>query len=304
MINACSSGEQEQGQQLEYNTTEIEPEIESDSTELSVEVENNFLAFSDRAAKEFPKYFCSELMYELDDYLHEYNNLSTDIEFQSNYEKGIELFSKMYDAFDSPKTEYLLKLKDESEWWSPVDAVLSDLENLEGELGPIVFSCVAECTEMDFIYNQKQLEEKAKTTNGQSDDDFIALSIFNDGDYGCYSCWSWKSWFYPTWDLGGSSLLGEGIMLESIRMYMDFIDKYDNFEIEMKTIKDNYVDELGWTHSYMYSQEKVLAEYEEIFNLNLFSGEDLQKIMDTKTKIEAEDSEIQFDCETGDCSYG
>ncbi len=303
IIVSCGS-ENEQGEQLEFQTTDTEPSEDTISVENDSLFNNPYNAFTDDAAKGFSKYFSPELMSELDAYLLDYNTIKTDDEFQVNYTLGIEMFTKMYQAFYEPKTKYLLDLKEESEWWSPVDVVLEELYELEGEMGPIVFSCVAECTEMDFIYDLSLLEEKAASTNGNADDDFIALSIFNDGEYGCSSCWSWKSWFEPTWDLGGSSLLGEGILLESIEMHMDFNTKYKGYEIHMERMYDTYMNELSWAQSYMHSREEVLKELNDIIEIGLFSGVDLEKILETKAKIEDEKSGVEFDCETGNCSYG
>ena len=107
MFNSCGS-EDEQGEQMEFTSSENEVENDSIEVILENEVMGEFVALSDRAIEGFVPFFSPELMAEMDQYLDEFNNISTDTEFQRNYEKGIELFKKMYSAFYEPQTKYFV----------------------------------------------------------------------------------------------------------------------------------------------------------------------------------------------------
>ena len=97
MFNSCRT-EDEQGEQMEFTSSDVE--VENDSTETIVENELNaeFVALSDGAIEGFVPFFSPELMTEMDQYLNDYNNISTDTDFQKNYEKGIDLFGDKFSA--------------------------------------------------------------------------------------------------------------------------------------------------------------------------------------------------------------
>lgn len=249
-------------------------------------------------------YFTQVLVDRIDKYISAYNTLSTTEEFEKNYHEGMAIFLEMEIQLNDPKTEYMIAKSKEEEDWYPVD-ILSEIEDFNGRLGPIEFSCAAECTALDFLFDLTVLREKAKGTEGDGDDHFMNLVISMEGDYGYAAYPGFKSWFNQTWDLGGSSDIGNETLLGCIQSCQKFEKNYpDLFKNEIAEIHINFVDALVYGYIYSYDQETILGEYDKILKLNFFTSNEKKQIKTHYEEIKTGAEPFQFMCETGDCTYG
>lgn len=76
------------------------------------------------------------------------------------------------------------------------------------------------------------------------------------------------------------------------------------FKTEILKIREDFSDGLIYGSSYMLSKEKVLSEYDKIFELDFFDGTTLIEIKKHYTELQAGGESIEFECETNDCIYG
>lgn len=304
---SCGSGE-ESGKQLEFDASEA-PEHDSLSTDTLSVIQVSEHGITSENRKELAQFFTETLITKLDTFLVHFNTASTDRELQDAYREGNNLFEAMYTEVTEPKTDWLKDKKkaceEESGWWDPIGWVYDEFTGLDGTLGPVVFSCVAECTEIDFTYDQEIFYKKAAATQGNGDDEFFRYTMdiydryWNSGSHG------WPAWFNQTWDYGGSSYVGNDVLIGFIKRQQDYLKKYDLFVGEMAYIKEHMLNELTYPGSYMKTKEEVLKEFDAILKLNFFNKEEKEKIKTTRGKLEAEQEEgIQFDCEHNDCMYG
>jgi hypothetical protein len=259
--------------------------------------------FSIELKADLSDYFSQQVIDELDRFVTSYNSMKTDADFEKMYHDGKNVMTAVYADLDDPKTDYLLKLSGRQEYWSSIE-ILEELQEFNGKLGPLEISCVAECTELDLVFDLTDMREKSKATAGEGDDDFINLVISIEGDYGFAGYYGFKSWYNQTWDYGGSSLIGNDTLLQCIERYMEYEAAYDLFEPELALIYTDFANALQNNNTFNYSQEIILKEYDAILKLNFFKPEDTEKIKEHYKAIKAGGDPFQFECETGECTYG
>ena len=292
---ACANADEQGGGEQKEFITDAAPATDSASVGSAI---------SEALKVELADYYSAAVIEEINRFLTHYNNAKTDTDFEAMYHEGKELMQLMYDKLYEPETDYLLKVSADYEYWSPIE-ILYELQDFNGHLGPLEISCVAECTEIDFLFDLQKMLEKAKQTTGSADDDFLELVIAIEGDYGYAGYPGFKSWFNQTWDYGGSSLIGDETLLDCINMYRKFKEKSNLFTAEMDLIYSDFVDALVYEKTFHYTQETVLGEYEKILQIKkLFKPEDEQKIKEARKAIEIGGDTYQFDCENSDCSFG
>lgn len=296
LFSRCGSGsESEIGTQKEF-TTESAPEEDT----LVIPA----VGITAEIRLELEKYFSTDLCVKIENYVSDFDTLSSDAAFQNNYREGRNISDEMTEQLNKPVTSYLKKLAKGKEYWYPVDEIFGDLEIFSDQLGPLVISCVAECTEIDMTYDLLKMQRKAQETLGNADDDFMKLLVSIDGEFGYAGCVGFKSWFNQTWDLGGSSLLGDGQLLSIIKATIQYKKNHKLFNEELKLLKSDYLDALSWGSSYQFTPEKILVEFEAILALDYFTNEELVEINELYERIKNRDTSFQFDCENQDCSYG
>lgn len=299
LFSSCgNSNESDSGTQKEF-ITESAPEVD---TVASVEIEP--IGVSEEIHVELEKYFSADLCLKIENYVSDFDTLSTDNAFQNNYRQGRKISDQMTEQLNKPVTPYLKKLAKGKEYWYPIDEIFDELEIFSGKLGPIVITCVAECSEIDLTYDIIKLQDKSYETLGKADDDFMDLVFSIDGERGYAGCVGFKSWFKQTWDLGGNSLLGDGKLLSIIKSTIQFKKNHKLFSEELKLLKADYQDALSWGSSFQYTPEKILEEFDAILALKYFTNEELVEINEMYERIKNRDTSIQFDCENQDCSYG
>jgi len=138
---------------------------------------------------------------------------------------------------------------------------------------------VAEGTVYYPTANFVSLANKAKTTQGQTDDEFFAfcqrLFPYN-GLEGFFA-----NWFEQTWDYGGESLLGQGKHLAALQE-MDQLFKQSGFFAQtLKHYKNDLVHDI--THSetkFRESKDKIKRELQQILakNFSILTSADKKSI--------------------------
>ena len=292
-VLACESTGVVGGEQKEF-TTDAPP---ADSTTV-------YLCLTDEQSLLMEKYFEPVLLDRIDEYVHAYNSIETAQDFEKNYRDGKALFNELYDALGTPKTSYLQELAAKEEYWDPI-AILDELQQMNGLIGPVEISCAAECTDLDFYFDLAKMAEKAKVSADKADDDFMALVIFIEGsEYGYAGYPGFKTWYVQTWDYGGYSMLGNGVFSEAVERVMKFEKNHALFQDEMVLFRRDFVQSLVWELTYGLSRDKVLNEFDDLLGSGYFTDEEKAEIKTVYEKIKSGDETLQFDCETGDCVYG
>jgi len=295
LIVSCQSGTTlDGGTQKEFITDA--PPVLVDSIALPV------IVIADSTKTELKKYFSTDLIQEIENYFVEYNAANSDTAFQNIYDSGVDLCKTLALSFQDPQTHYLKDLMSQDEY--ELYYLHGEMELLNGQLGPIYITCVAECSEMDFCFDLNSLSEKAISTNGKADDDFVEILLFVEGDYGYARYFDFKVWTKQYVDYAGSNLLGKGIMLEVVKRTKLFKEKHELFSKQIQMVHEDFFEELTTAHGFEYSKEEVLAEIDKIINLKYFDSDDLKVILKQYELIEAGGEYFQFNCSTGECSFG
>jgi len=297
LLSACQSGTTEHGGTQKEFITDAPPEV-LDSTVAPLPV----VVLADSTKTELKKYFSTDLIQKLENYFAEYNAANSDTVFQKIYDSGVDLCKTLALSFQDPQTNYLKDLMSQDDY--ELYYLHSEMERLNGRLGPIYITCVAECSEMDFCFDLKSLKEKSISTNGKADDDFVDILLFVEGDYGYAGYFDFKVWTKQKWDYGGSNLLGRGIMLDVVRRTKIFKETHTLFSAQIQIVHQDFFEELTTAHSFEYTKEEVLAEIDKIINLKYFEADALKIILKHYELIEAGGDSFQFNCATGECSYG
>lgn len=292
LLLSCGASEKSEGQIKEY-ITDSEP------------LQDSSVADKDSSLRaDLSNYFSLEIVNTLVERKNNFDTLKTDKELEELYAQFRKLLDEMYEDIYTLPTAYLKEKAGDNEYWSPVE-ILDELQQFNGKLGPIEFSCAAECTDLSFYFDLEKWTEKAIQTSGDADNNFFNLLIAVEGSYGYAGYPGFKEWETQTWDLGGNSNIGNDTLLHCIQQYQSFEKKHaDFFNSELTLIKNDFLNSLQYGYIYSFSQEKVLKEYDAILKLNFFNEKETEAIKKHYNEIQEGAEPFQFNCETGDCSYG
>jgi len=277
-------------------------EFVADEGQVMDSTSHSAVFISDSLKDELADFFSPELIIEIENYLTDFNLADTDTLLEKSYHLGISLFEKIENELSKPQTEYLLDLIEKNEF--EVFTIQDELSAFNGLLGPVTFGCQAECTEFEMSYDLVYLSEKSKLTKGNSDDDFFSLLYFVEGDLGYAGQLDFKVWDKQYWDYGGSQRLGDDTCLEVVKKLIDFRKNHQLFSDLTLLIHTSLFETLSSGHSYEYSIEEVLAEYNKIFKMKYFEGKELESIQNQYNEIKQQPENFQFNCEDGNCSFG
>jgi hypothetical protein len=288
---SCGNATEEIGGEMKEFITDAAPEADSSFV---------FTGIADSVMTEMQRYFSSELIDTIETLVINFENAQTDTALQQTYLNGLKICKDIYDEFENPQTKHSKELLAEGDIYS----LHEELQSLNGKLGPLYFTCVAECTDLDICYDIKIFKAKALKTVGKADDAFAELLHFVQGDFGYAGYFDFKVWDIQYWDYGGSNKLGDGTVLDVIKRIQKFETTHQIFGEQVALIRTDVVDMLTSPHAYEYSLEEVLAEYNKIFKLNYFSGEELEAIQKQYNEIKSSPANFQFKCEEGNCTFG
>lgn len=250
----------------------------------------------------FNAFFTDSTAAFVSDFVSSIKTIETDEDFQHLYHEGKVVLNLLQQECDYPQTSYHKSLyKSESD---PIYAALDQLDDFNGKVGPIYFSCTAECTEFDLVFDLKYLFEVATRTKGKADDAFMQLLIAVDGDQGYAGHFDFKAWDVQYWDYGGSNVLGDGTITRILKQLMKYKKGFRLFHEEIEMIHTEIAEMLASRHSYEYSLDEVLKEYEIILRLNYFNNQELDAIQRQFEHLKTNTSEYQFNCKQGGCSFG
>lgn len=181
-------------------------------------------------------------------------------------------------------------------------------EDMNCVLGAFEFvQLCSECGEELYAKSNVFLE-KAKTTDNNLDDAIFQLMYDAVGDYNSFNVGKLSE---HDCDFCWHSILGDGQILAFWKRVAKIweVHRENTSEIRIESIMQQLAEYLLWemeSSTYMYSQEKVLTEYDEIIKV-------LKKIdwrmakevafgdKKLRTKIEA-GTDITFGCENQDCA--
>lgn len=294
IVISCSGNEQEiTGEQKEFSTE-------------SAPVQDSLLPavplISDSLHQELQKYFDDEILTRIESLVEEFDTIKTDTSFKAVYDKGISLFNNMYDAVTEPQTTYLKEaLADDGIGFY---AVMDDMNELNGLLAPLYFSCVAECSDYDFSFDLDALKNKSLETIGKQDDDFVELLLMiEDRPFGYAGYGDFKAWHVQYTDISGSIRLGDGIVLNIITKMQAIKPRVQLFKKEFERMHEEILDVLTSKHLYEFSPEEVQAEYTKILRLNYYTGEEKTSIEKCRDELKANQDNYQFNCKDGGCSF-
>lgn len=167
-------------------------------------------------------------------------------------------------------------------------------------------SCEAECTEFVLDYSFLDLQKLAQYTEGEADDDFMALKILAEGDQGRHEP-GWLTFFERTWDYGGGSLLGDSNNYKFLSGSFQIIKKSDLFKKDLITLRERVIRDMEH-RIYMFPKPVVLAEINRILKTKILSYPEANRILLLKQSIERDKEEpaLQFNCSDpeSNCDWG
>lgn len=288
---ACTSGETgPTGEQKEF-LTESEPLADSVIADMPL---------SDSIKTELGRFFSPESVQGIADVLNGFSFCDTDTAFQEVYAEAMTLILVLNAEFENPPSDESKRLLEDGNQF----ALYEKLKTFNGVITPLVVGCVAECTLVDFSLDLKWLALLAKETRGMADDEFMELLLLVEGDYGYAGRTDFKVWDVPYWDYGGANRLGDGIVLEVVKMLQRIHVPDQLFADALSEVHDDVFQMLSSDHAYEFSHEEVLAEYTKILRLNYFTGDELDAILRQVDMLRSAPDKYQFNCSTGDCVFG
>lgn len=203
--------------------------------------------------KRLEQFFGNEIVKEVENYQAQFQNTKTDKEFASLYRSNKKLSNSMNYKFN----EFFEFGIDDLDY--------PDLFWIDDPIPAMSLSLVAEGTMYQVFTNIDDLEEKAKTTQGELDDEFTSiLKAMHDDEIEYY----YPVWFLQTWDYGGYSLLGQGKHIEILNQLDTLASKTDIFDTEIKRIKTQLMEDITNGKDYGEKSEIILTEVDSIINSN------------------------------------
>jgi hypothetical protein len=185
-----------------------------------------------------------------------------------------------------------------------LDYILEKLKPINNYLQGLKLECMAECTEPHLDLYLNELKDKVKETEGEDDDQFFGFMLtYFDGEFepDIMSV----SWFEPTWDLGGMSLLGSGVHTQFLQETDKMLEAKNMFSESIKKYRGYCIDDASNWMSFAFDKEKVLKELKTILKKVKLSSNEKDNIRNQIKVIEENTEEgYQFECKTKECSWG
>jgi len=181
----------------------------------------------------------------------DYDKATTSADFASAYRKGLGLRDTMVRILSEkiPEVDY---------------EKMADLFWLESSMPGYKVQLVAEGTAYYLFNDYKKFDKKTRSTKGQEDDEMASLylDLFEVDSIEYF----YPSWFFQTWDYGGSSLLGRGIHLD---LLTKMESNYENglFNQEIDALRIRLINDITDPNSsYWESKDKILDEMKKILD--------------------------------------
>jgi hypothetical protein len=236
--------------------------------------------------------FGETLTKKIEQYRYQYNSAKTSREFAAAFRTGKHLRDSLNKAleirFDVTSYE-----------------IPPDLDWLNEPIPGYATLLVAEGTQYYLFQNYKAMLPKVKATEGAEDNEFIELNfqVYEQDSIENF----YPVWFMQTWDYGGHSLLGRGLHLRTLEEIEEILDNTDLFEQEIIFIKTKLLEDiLNSENTYWESQEKILAELEQVLNSNfsILTADETVALIARKTMFTAPaDNGIRLDVKSEAGNY-
>ncbi len=231
------------------------------------------------------------------------SKLMTEKRLQTFFGKGLTLRLKRYKTnFDSVKTsgDFAENFREGLKLRDTLTTILEnrievadnynqmpDLFWIENAIPGYTTQLVAEGTIYYLFQDFKKLKQKASTSEGEEDDNFVDLNLL------VYSMDSiehfFPSWFIQTWDYGGCSLLGKKEHIKILKKIDEVLNKSDLFATEINTIKDRLIDDItNKDIEYWEEKDAILSELDDIItgNFNALTNEDMIALKTRRKQFE------------------
>jgi hypothetical protein len=270
------------------NKLEEDNNNNSDSTQKMVnpiQERGNF--FTPQEQTLLKKHFKKELIDSLSKNMYNFRDAETDLELEKAFVAAQTLQESLEKSLSAAVDGY---------------KVYKSLAVLDSLMPPFVATCVAECTEFAFIFSITALRNFATTTTGKSDDSFCDLMEMASGDTGG-RVGGWYNFFLRTWDYGGGTVLGNGFCLNFLEKSWNHSQRTPLFRTHLMAVRDACIQNMSHP-IYMEKKEAVVAELNKILNAQVLSSEEQKKVEILKTKVDAGEENLQFDCTNGNCDFG
>lgn len=188
---------------------------------------------------------------------------------------------------------------------------IPDLGKVEKKVKGIFSSCAGEC--MDY-YAHLRIRDFLTLSQNQKDKTFFELIKMVDGN-GDPSGDFYPGWITYTWDYGGYSNLGDGSLIDFLKKSKAYFDLYNLDENDKKRIylsqyRSIIISDLNHG-DYGKTQEIVLKEVQAILESDILYLEEkkiikmmYEEIKGGKKKFPRGEWNMQFECETKNCSFG
>ena len=217
------------------------------SDEAGKELKNRLIT------KRLEQFFGNKIVYEVEAYQKQYEEVKTDKEFALLYRSNKELAYKLNYKF----TEFFEMGINDTEY--------PDLFWIDDPIPAMSLSLVAEGTQYQIFTNIVDLNKKTKETEGGLDDEFTGiLKAMHADDIEYY----YPVWFLQTWDYGGYSLLGQGKHTAMLNRLEALSAKTNLFNPEIQAIKKQVIQDIIEGEHYGEKSETILNEIDTIINSN------------------------------------
>lgn len=276
---------------------------ESNSVDYNSLLQNPLHYFPEEI-NQLKDYFEDSLIVALDSNQFQLNDAKTDTSFLNAYENLLSIRRVLLEQI----WEKNLPGERGDDYYP--DYIIKDLKEVDDASLGLISTCVAECSEFDFIFFLSDFVNHAKKTRGELDDELFALLLIADEDYGGTGE-GWMSWFMRTWDYGGESLMGSGIHLKFLQKAALFQEKTNQFDFLISQYKMGLLQDIK--HGiYTHSRENIISELQEILNLSSLTSTEKEPLSKFLTVLESGevncencvDGIFQFNCATEDCNWG
>lgn len=260
--------------------------------------------FNDQQQALLMNYISKEWVDQLSDNVYGFRDAQTDVALEKAYLNSIELFEKIETKLDNIPN---------------IDAydVMEKLKALDPIMEVYQASCVAECSRFVYDFNITKLQQLAKNTAGDYDDNYFNMLALVEGESGGRAG-AWYNFFERTWDYGGGVVLGnkDEFTYNFLKQSHDHLQASPLFATQIQSIREQSLRDMGHP-IYMQSQKEVIAEIEKVQAANILNEQEKKLVANILTGVKKGETvdlgtengrtagtAIQFDCKTKDCDWG
>lgn len=268
-------------------TTTEEPTTSLDSLSTAEPTPPSLPDYFEAQQKELlEQYFPKTLVAELDKNLSAFHHATTDAAFETAFLAAQELQAQL-EAQVNPKPM--------------ASQIIEALEPLNSLLLPYVPSCSEECQLFAFTFSTASFKSIAQKTTGKSDDRLGELILLASGDYGGRPK-LWYNFFQMMMDYQGGAVLGNGLCLDFLQQSWQHIQTTPLFKVHVRMLRAQCIQDMQH-NNYMLPKDSVVHELQSILDQQILTLEESQTLQQLQEKLTSDESNAQFDCQSGNCTF-